>query len=108
MALSLSAQPQLRARQSRFAGVALRGRAPAARAAPRAAAAFTQTTRAGIFDFLTPKPAETSAGAATQAFICIDCGYIYRRAPRSGASQRGAQHFVERASLSAACVSQAL
>jgi hypothetical protein len=85
MALSLSAQPQLRARQSRFAGVALRGRAPAARAAPRAAAAVTQTTRAGIFDFLTPKPAEASAGAATQAFICIDCGYIYRRAPLGGA-----------------------
>jgi hypothetical protein len=77
MALSLSAQPQLRARQSRFAGVALRARAPAARAAPRAAAAVPPT-RAGIFDFLTPKASEEPASAAAQAYICIDCGYVYR------------------------------
>ncbi len=93
MALSLSAAPQLRARQSRFAGVALRGRAPVLRAAPRAAAAVTQTTRAGLFDFLTPKTAEASAGAATQAFICIDCGYIYRHAP-FGAHRSAAHHIL--------------
>ena len=60
-----------------LAGGALRARAPRA-VAVRVAA----PTRAGIFDFLTPKPAEESASASSLAYICVDCGYIYKCALR--------------------------
>ena len=69
------AHAPLRARASGFAGSRVALRAPAA---PRAvvARAPPRTPVAGLFDFLSPKP--EPAAAAKQAYICIDCGYIYK------------------------------
>ena len=93
------AHAPLRARAAPFAGsgsVALR-----AKAAPRAVAARPAPSgpRAGLFDFLQPK--EEPAAAAKLAYICLDCGYIYKCAAiaaRRGAAaaKRGAQGFPER------------
>ncbi len=79
---ALAPHVPLRARNARFAGAALRARP--ARAAPLRAA-LAASPRAGIFDFLTPKPAEekASASAGTKAYICVDCGYIYKCVARA-------------------------
>jgi hypothetical protein len=66
----------LRARAAPFAGnsrVALR-----ASAAPRVASARAppRSPVAGLFDFLS-KP-EPAAASSKEAYICIDCGYIYK------------------------------
>ena len=66
-------------------GSALRARAPRAIVVRLAA-----PPRAGIFDFLTPKPAEESAAASSLAYICVDCGYIYKCALRPG-ERRGSR-----------------
>ena len=84
------AHAPLRARAAPFAGsrVALR-----AKAAPRAISARPAPSgpRAGLFDFLQPK--EEPAAAAKLAYICLDCGYIYKCvtiAPSGGAAPANA------------------
>jgi len=70
----------MRARASPFAGgVKLRASAPRA-AVARSPLRAPLRTSAGIFDGLfgaKPEPVATSK----LAYLCIDCGYIYKRVP---------------------------